>query len=184
MTITHLCASGFSNVIEHCDMNEDVTTFNAPANTSGGRSLWPAETFLALGRIMFLCVREVGVVLCGCFLLILLFSLQVAALEVSDRLNIFPLFGFFSINLFCGLFLTWLIVKSRNSSSLSNRDLIRAASVKPRLLRRLWAGISGVLSINRTNAQTRTTVKPVAVLLIIKRQARVESKQKSHAASA
>jgi hypothetical protein len=172
------------DVIEHRDMNEDVTTFNAPANTSAWRSLWSAETFRAVARILFLCAREVGVVLCGCFLLVSLFSLQVAALEVSDRLNIFPLYGFFFINLFCGLFLTWLIVKLRNFSSLSNQGVVRRALVSPRRLRRLWTGILGVLSITKPKAQTQTTVKPVAVLLIIKRQARVESKQKSHAASA
>jgi hypothetical protein len=165
-------------------MNEDVTTFNAPANTPAWRSLWSAETFRALGRILFLCAREVGVVLCGCFLLILLFSLQVAALELSDRLSIFPLYGFFFINLFCGLFLTCLIIKSRDSSSLLNQGVVRTALVKPLGLRRLWAGILGILSITKAKAQTQTTVKPVAVLLIIKRQARVESKQKSHAASA
>jgi hypothetical protein len=165
-------------------MNHDVTTFNAPAHASARRSLWSAEIFCALGRTLVLCAREVGVVLCGCFLLVLLFALQIAALELSDRLNIFPLYGFFFINFLCGLFLTWLIVKSRNFSSRSNQGVVRMALVKPRRLRRLWAGILGVLSITKAKARTQTSVKPVAVFLIIKRQARVESKQKSHAASA
>ena len=165
-------------------MNEDVTTFNAPANTSGWRSLSSAETFRVLGKTFRLCARVATVVLCGCFLLVLLFALQVAALELSDRLNIFLLYGFFFINLLCGLFLTWLIVKLRTFSPLSNQGVVRTALAKPRRLRRLWAGILGVLSTNKAKAQALTAAKPVAVLLIIRRQARVESKQKSRAASA
>lgn len=165
-------------------MNEDVNTFNTPANTSGWRSLSSVETFRVPVRTFRLVARVVGVVLFGCFLLILLFALQVAALELSDRLNIFPLYGFFLINLLCGLFLTWLIVKSRSVSSISNQGVVRTVLAKPRWLRRLWVGILGVLSINKAKAQTPTAAKPVAVLLIIKRQARVESEQKSHAASA
>ena len=162
----------------------DATTFNAPANNYGGRSFWAAENLRALGRAFRALARVAGVVLCGCFLLALLFAFQVAALELSDHFDIFPLYGFFFINVFCGLFLTWRIVKSRNFSSLSNQGVVRIAVVKARRLRRVWAGILGVLNITKAKAQTQTTVKPVAVLLIIKRQARVESKQKSHAASA
>lgn len=162
----------------------DVTTFNAPANTSPWRSLPSAETFCALGRTFRLCARGVAFILCGCSVLVLLFALQVAALELSDRLNIFPLYGFFFINLLCGLFLTWHIIKSRSLSFLSIQGVVQTAVSKPRRLRRLWAGILGVLSITKATAATQTTAKPVAVLLIIKRQARVESKQKSHAASA
>lgn len=165
-------------------MNEDVNTFNTPANTSGWRSLPSAETLRVPARTFRLFARVVGVVSFGCLLLVSLFALQVAALELSDRLNIFPLYGFFSINLLCGLFLTWLIVKSRRVSSITNQDVVRTALAKPGRLRRLWAGMLGVLSINKAKAQTRTAAQPVAVLLIIKRQARVESEQKSRAASA
>lgn len=164
-------------------MNEDATTFNAPANASGWRSLSSAETFRALGRLFCLCARVVGVFLCDCFLLVLLFALQVAALELSDRLNIFPLYGFFFSNLLCGLFLTWRIFKSRNFYPLSNQGVVRTTLATPRRLRRLWAGILGVLSMTKAKAQTQTIAKPVAILLIIKRQARVETKQQSRAAS-
>ena len=165
-------------------MNEDVNTFNTPANTSGWRSLSSAETFRVPARTFRLFARVVGVVLFGCLTLVSLFALQVAALELSDRLNIFPLYGFFLINILCGLFLTWLIVKSRSFSSLSNRSVVRLGFAKSRRLRKLWAGILGVLSINKAKAQAPTAAKPVAVLLIIKRQARVESEQKSRTASA
>jgi hypothetical protein len=165
-------------------MKEDANTFNTPANTSGWRSLSLTETFRVTARTFRLFARVVGVVLFGCLTLISLFALQVAALELSDRLNIFPLYGFFSINLLCGLFLTWLIVKSRSVSSTSNQGVVRTAIVKPRRSRKLWAGILGVLSVNKAKAQTPTAARPVAVLLIIKRQAQVESKRESRAASA
>lgn len=161
-------------------MNQDTTTFNAPANTYGGRSLSSTENLRAVGSTLRLGARVAGVVLCGCFLLGLLFAIQVAALELSDRFNIFPLYGFFVINLICGLFLTWRIVKPR----LSNQRVVPTTLATPGRSRRLWAGMLDVVSTTKANSKTQTTGKPVAVLLIIKRNARVESKEKSHAASA
>ena len=171
-------------MLSNIAMNEEVTTFNSPANTSAWRSIPSAEPFRALRNRFRLFAHIAGVILCGCFFLVILFALQVAVLELSDRLNIFPLYSFFSINLLCGLFLIWLIVKSRNFSSLSNQVVVPTTLVKLRRLRRLWAGILGVLNISKAKAPTHKTAKPVAVLLIIKREAIVESKQKSHAASA
>lgn len=164
-------------------MNEDVNTFNTPANNSCWRNLSSADTFRVLTKTIRIVARQGGTALFGCLTLASLFALQISALELSDRLNIFPLFGFFLINLLCGLFLTWFIVKSRSVSSISNQGVVLTALAKPRRLRRLWAGIMSVLNINKAKAETPMAAKPVAVLLIIKRQAMVESEQKSRAAS-
>ncbi len=165
-------------------MREEATTYYAPTRTSARRSFWPAEAFRVIARRFRLCARVAVFLVLGCLLLASSFALQVAALVLSDRLNIFPLYGFFFINLICGLFLSWFIVRSRKHSPLRNQDAVRSAAASPGRLARLWAGVVGVLNLQRAKAQIQTKGKPVAVLLIIKRQASVESKQKSHAASA
>jgi hypothetical protein len=125
-----------------------------------------------------------GVLLFGCILLVSLFALQIAALELSDRLNIFPLYGFFIINLLSGLFLIGLIYISRKFSSRLNQDAVQRSSVSPNRLRRFWADLIGGLKIHKVKARTQPAPKPVAVLLIIKRQASEEPKPKSRVVTA
>lgn len=165
-------------------MREEAATYYAPTRPSVRRYFSLAEAFRVLGRRFRLCARVVGVLVFGCFLLVSLFALQVAVLELSDRLNIFPFHGFFFINLVCGLFLSWLIVRSRKRSSLRNQDAVRFAAASRGRFGRVWGGGTALLNLQKAKAKTQTKGKPVAVLLIIKRQASVVSKQKSHAASA
>ena len=165
-------------------MSEDSATFYAPAKTSVRWNLSPTETFRALGRRLGLYARVTGVLVFGCFLLASLLALQVAALELSDRLNIFSLYGFFIINLICGLFLSWFLVHSRKQSPLRNQDVGQTGTASSVRLGSLWAEVIGALNIQKAESQSRAKSKPVAVLLIIKRQASVEAKERRHAASA
>lgn len=165
-------------------MSEDSATFYAPAKTSVRWNLSPTETFRALGRRLGLYARVTGVLVFGCFLLASLLALQVAALELSDRLNIFSLYGFFIINLICGLFLSWFLVRSRKQSSLRNQDVGQTGTASSGRLGSLWSEVIGALNIQKAESRTRAKSKPVAVLLIIKRRASVEAKERRHAASA
>jgi len=163
-------------------MSEDAARLNEPAKTAKW-NLSLAEAFHVLGRRFRLCARVAVVLLYGFFLLVTLLALQVATLELTDRLNIFPLYGFFFMNVLCGVFLSWFIVRSWKRSTVRYPGTLRLASVLPGVLGRLRAALMGVLNIE-PKAQTRTQGKRVAVLLIIKRQASAESKQQSRAVAA
>jgi hypothetical protein len=120
----------------------------------------------------------------GGFLLASLFALQVAALELSDRLGVFPPYGFFGFNVLCGLALTGFIYTSHRLAARPRTSADWAASGRPNRLRNLGQALSGILNAQRVKAETQTANRKVAVLLIIKRQAREEPKPKSQAASA
>ena len=108
-------------------------------------------------------------------LLLPLFVLQVAVLEVSDRLNIFPLYGFFLFNLLSILLLLCFIVKSYGYSFFAT---IRRSL--PYSLARLCTGAMRGSNVRKAEAATRMVDEPVAVLLIIKRHARAEVKPSRH----
>jgi hypothetical protein len=165
-------------------MSEEAATFYAPAKAAVGWDLSLGAAFRVLGSKLHLCARVAVVLVFGCFLVVTLFALQVAALELSDRLNIFPLYGFFFINLLCGLFLFWFIVRSRKRSSLSRPGAVRIAGASPIRFGRWWGATMAVLNLQKVKAPTQTQGQPVAVLLIIKRQASVESDQKRRVAAA
>jgi cell division protein FtsL len=162
-------------------MNEDTATISASERSSDRKFQSSAIAVSTLVRKLLYCARLAAAVLVGCLLLI---ALQVVALEVSARLHIFPLFGFFFINLLIGLLLTGLIVISRKYSTRQIQVPIRRSWALPNRLRRLWVGLTSVLNIPKVKAQTRTAPKPVAVLLIIKRQRSEESQQKNRTAAA
>lgn len=152
-------------------MSENAATLNAAANTSGWRDRSPAAASRTHGWVLRLCVPAAAVILSGSFLLASLFALQVAALEVCDRLNIFPLYGLLFINLLCGLLLTYYVVKSRKPAYIGKQadEPAQEAAVRSRLSG-LRAGVSGFLNISRAGARTPMKARPAAVLLIIKRR--------------
>lgn len=163
-------------------MSEEAATLNASANSSGWRAASPTAAPLTRGRWLRFSVRAAAVALSGSFLLASLFALQVAALEVSDRLNIFPLHGLLFINLLCGLFLSYYVVKSRKPSSVRRRALGRAQGIARWRSIGVWAGVTGILNIPRAGNPTRAKARPAAVLLIIKRRAAAGPEIKRRAA--
>lgn len=165
-------------------MNDDATSFYTPTKTPVWSYPLLAGTFRVAVRKVRVCTRVAAVFLFGCFVLSSFVALQVAALELSDRLDVFPLYGFFFINLICGLFLSWFIARSREHTSLRDQEVVGVASAYRRRFARLWPSVMGALKTRRAKALRQEKRKRVAVLLIIKRQASVESKQKSHAAAA
>jgi hypothetical protein len=152
-------------------MSEEAATLNASANSSGWRDASPAAAPLTRVRWLRLYVRAAAVALSGGFLLASFFALQVAALEVSDRLNIFPLHGLLFINLLCGLCLSYYVVKSRKPSSVRRRAAGRVPGMARRRSIGGWAGVASFLNIPRAGNLTRAKARPAAVLLIIKRRA-------------
>lgn len=165
-------------------MNGDTATFNTSANASKRLSAWSADTLNYFGGKLRSCLRATGVFLFGCFLLLALFIVQIAALEISDRLAIFPLYGFFFVNLLCVLLLAGFIFFSRIFSSRLSQDYVQTAQVSPTRFRQFWSGLLGAFGNQRVKVQTPSGPKRVAVLLIIKRQASEEPAVKSRAASA
>lgn len=165
-------------------MSEDADQQQAPMKTSVRRHLPLAVVFRFLGRIIGLSTRVASILVCGCLLLVSLFSLQVAGLELSDRLDLFPLYGFYFVNLSCGLFLSWFIVRPRKHTFVRNQNVARVASVPFSWFARFLVKAKCALHTQETKRVTQTKIKPIAVLLIIKRQASVDSEQKIHAASA
>jgi hypothetical protein len=165
-------------------MSGDTATFKTSVNASFWQNLRSEISSYLPKRKLLSFSRSAGVLLFGCFLLFSLFVLQVVALELSDRLIIFPLYGFFFINFLVGLFLTGLILTSRKSSSRLNRGVIQTSADWSVRLRKIWAGSTSVLNIQNIKAQTSMVPKQVAVLLIIKRKACEEAKPKSRAVSA
>ncbi len=164
-------------------MNEGTATFNASPNTFNREKLSP-YTLSVLGRNLRFFARLASMLLFGCFILVSLFVLQIAALEFSDRLDIFPLYGFFFANLLFGLLLTGFISISRKYSFLKNQEVEQSTSFKTNRLRRFWSTLYSILHDQKVKSQPLAAPKPVAVLLIIKRQASKESTPKSRAASA
>lgn len=165
-------------------MNGDTATFTTSANASKELSACSAVTLNYFGGKFRSCLRATGVFLFGCFLLLALFIVQIAALEISDRLDIFPLYGFFFANLLCVLLLAGFIFISRRFSSRLSQDFVQTAQVSPTRFRQFWSGLLGVFSYQSEKVQSPSRPKRVAVLLIIKRQASEESAAKSRAASA
>lgn len=127
--------------------------------------------------------RAAGLLALGCFLLVSMFVLQVVALEASDRLGVFPLYGFFAVNVLCGSFLVWRIHASLKSSSRQRWSSTHLTIGCTSSLRGLVGVISGLLSAPKAKRVSRTPTKGKAVLLIIKRQASEELGRKSQAAS-
>jgi hypothetical protein len=165
-------------------MNGDTATFNLPNNASARKNILSSVNFsFFTGKFLFF-ARLAGVFSFGCFLLLSLFVLQIAALEISDRLSIFPLFGFFTLNIVCGLFFIGFYFTSRRFAARFNQDAAQTAQVSPNRFSQFWSRLISGLSVREAKAQTQTANKPVAVLLIIKRQASEEAKPKSRAASA
>lgn len=165
-------------------MNGDTATLNLPSNAPGRKTILSSVNFSFFTRKFRSFARLAGVFSFGCFLLLFIFVLQIAALEISDRLGIFPLYGFFTLNTVCGLLLIGFYFVSRRFSGRFNQDAAQTSQVSPNRFRRFWTRLLGKLKVREAKAQTQAANKPVAVLLIIKRQASEEAKPKSRAASA
>lgn len=173
-----------SELAEITFMNGDTATFNVSSNASGWKSLLSSVNFSFIACKLRSFARLAVVLSFGCFLLLSLFVLQIAALEISDRFGIFPLYGFFTLNLLCGLSLIGFYFISRRFSARLNQEAVHTAKVSPNRFRRFWTDLLSGLKVQEVKTQAQTAHKPVAVLLIIKRQACEEAEPKSRAASA
>lgn len=161
-------------------MSVDAATNHTPPKAPGPRKRSPAEAFYAFGRR----ARPAGVLLLGCLLLGSLLVAQVGALELSDRLGIFPLYGFFFVNLLCGLLLSGSIYVSRKYSSCPSEASAWASSASPLRPTNLRVGRFGVPNSRGAAAVTPPPPKPVAVLLIIRRQGVDEPNRTARVSSA
>lgn len=165
-------------------MNGETATFYVSGKASVWKSLFSSVNFSFIAGKLRSFARLAVVLSFGCFLLLSLFVLQIVALEISDRFGIFPLYGFFTLNLLCGLSLIGFYFISRRFSACLYQEAVRTAQVSPNRFRRFWTGLHSGLKVKEVKSLAQTAYKPVAVLLIIKRQASEESEPKSRAASA
>lgn len=164
-------------------MIECTSYFNAPAIAVQTRFARGNESITA-AWILRNCVRFFAVSMFGCFLLISLVVFQVFALELSDRVNVFPLYGFFTVNFLFTLLFISLVFVSRRFSKHQIRNVDQQRFVSPSRIEKLWDALHGNLSRPIFRSQSTTTTKPVAVLLIIKRKTTEKSATRSHVASA
>jgi hypothetical protein len=164
-------------------MKERTDTFRTAANASDVQQRSGAQSFAAPAGRLRRHARFAGVLLLGCLLLLSLFALQIAALELSDRLDIFPLYGLFFINSLAALCLTGLIFISRKSSLRLTPYAVPKASVLLNRLSGYRASLSRAPKLQKVEAQIPERPKALAVLLIIKRHASKESKAGGRAAS-
>ncbi len=165
-------------------MNQSAITFNAASNSFGQNDVSTSRNTTVSANKLRSAARFTGLLLFGIFSLFSFFALQVFALELSDRFGIFPLYGFFIFNFVCAATLGLLFFISKKYSHLLNQDSVQNRFTYTNFPSFIWSKLTNAFSFSKPNLQTKTNPKPIAVLMIIKRQSKIESETKSRAASA
>lgn len=167
-------------------MNQSAITFNEAANSFGQNDVSSSRKTTIGASKLRSTARFTGLFLFGIFSLFSFFALQVFALELSDRFGIFPLYGFFIFNFVCAASLGLIFFISKKYSYLLNQDSVQNRVTYTNFPSFIWSKLTNAFSFSKPKLQTKANPKPIAVLMIIKRQSKVEAETetKSRAASA
>lgn len=165
-------------------MNQSAITFNAASNSFGQNDISSSRDTTVSASKLRSATRFTGLFLFGIFSLFSFFGLQVFALELSDRFGIFPLYGFFFFNLVCAAVLSLLFFISKKYAYLLNQDSVQHSFPFANFPSFIWTKLTNAFWFSKPKLNTKINPKPIAVLMIIKRQSKVESETKSRAASA
>lgn len=165
-------------------MNQSAITFNATPNPFRQNDVSTSCNTTVSASKLRSAARLTGLFLFVIISLFSFFALQISALELSDRFGIFPLYGFFFFNLVCAAVLSLLFYISKKYAYLLNQDSVQNSFPYANFPSFIWTKLTNAFSFSKPKLNTKANPKPIAVLMIIKRQSKVESETKSRAASA